>query len=68
MKIKIISNISIGILLSCTTFFVSFAQAEDYVTKSQINVANSVAGLNANKQATADVNNTSVSSDTLQLK
>ncbi|MDI2112185.1 hypothetical protein [Commensalibacter nepenthis] len=38
----------------------SCANAEDYITKSQINSANGVAGLNANKQVTADVNNAQV--------
>lgn len=57
MKLEVILKVSMGFLLSCTTFFMPFAQAEDYVKQSQINVANGVAGLNGSGQVTANVNN-----------
>lgn len=42
-------------------------KANNAVTRSEIDVANGVAGLNANKQITANVNNSDIKTDALQL-
>lgn len=59
-------RVSTSLMVVCTGFMSSFAQAEDYVTQSQVNVANGVAGLNASKQVTADIMASSIYGSTLR--
>lgn len=61
MKLKGMLKISTSLMMVCAGFVMSsHAQAESYVTTSQINAANGVAGLNANKEVTANVTNSQV--------
>lgn len=60
MDFKGILGLSTSLMVVFAGFLVSFAYADDYVTKSQINVANGVAGLNSQKEVTANINNSQV--------
>ncbi|CAI3932055.1 hypothetical protein [Commensalibacter papalotli (ex Botero et al. 2024)] len=67
MNLRGILGLSTSLMVVCAGLMSSFAQAEDYVAKSQVNAANGVAGLNASKQITADVNNSKILTDGVQL-
>ena len=51
---------TLGILSSPLINLCNLSYAEDYVTRSQINAANGVAGLNSNKEVTANINSQTI--------
>lgn len=68
MNLKGMLRVSTSLMVVCAGFMSSFAQAEDYVTQSQVNAANGVAGLNASKQVTADINNSKISTNDITIQ
>lgn len=67
MNLKGILGLSTGLMVVCAGLIPSFAHAEDYVTQSQVNAANGVAGLNENKQVTADVKNANIEASHIKM-
>ena len=55
----------LGVVSSPIINFSHITYAEDYVAKSQINVANGVAGLNKNGEITANVNNDRINNNSI---
>ena len=51
---------TLGILSYPLINLCNLSYAEDYVTRSQINAANGVAGLNSNKEVTANINSQTI--------
>lgn len=68
MIFKKMLRLSTSLVLVCGGLMSHYAHAEDYITKSQVNSANGVAGLNSSKQVTTDVNNSIIDTDYVHLK